>query len=141
MSLSLRNGMGMGMGAGGGKVVTSRLGLLFYPDFSLPGGIYDADTEAPLSLVLSAIAGEITYTSDNTPPNKDSTKYVNPIIISETTTIKAQAWAGMKYSHVGERTYKILPPDGYTENTLFANSEDVFGWNSTDTITFGRTEV
>ena len=131
--------LGLGLGLGGGGA--SRLGLLFYPSFSIPGGIYDADTEAPLSLVLSAIEGEIMYTSDNTLPNKYSTKYINPIIISETTTIKAQAWAGKKYSYVGERTYKILPPEGYTENTLFANSEDVFGWNSTDTITYGRTEV
>ena len=134
-------GLGLGLGLGGQRNVGEKLGLFFYPDFSLPGGIYDADTEAPLSLVLSAIAGEITYTRDNTPPKKNSTKYVNPIIISETTTIKAQAWAGKKYSHVGERTYKILPPEGYTENTIFANSEDVFGWNSTDTITYGRTEV
>jgi len=137
------SGLGLGLGLGLSRVPGggAKLGLFFYPDFSLPGGIYDADTEAPLSLVLSAIEGEIMYTSDNTLPNKDSTKYVNPIIISETTTIKAQAWAGKKYSYVGERTYKILPAGEYTENTLFANSEDVFGWNSTDTITYGRTEV
>jgi len=134
-------GLGLGLSLGGRRKVGAKLGLFFYPGFSLPGGIYDADTEAPLSLVLSAPAGEIVYTSDNTLPKKDSTKYVNPIIISETTTIKAQAWSGNKYSYVGERTYKILPPEGYTENTIFANSEDVFGWNSTDTITYGRTEV
>lgn len=131
-------GLGLGLGGGGGA---SRLGLLFYPSFSIPGGIYDADTEAPLSLVLSAIEGEIMYTSDGTLPNKESTKYVNPIIISETTTIKAQAWEGMKYSYVGERTYKILPAGEYTENTIFVNGEDTFGWNSTDAITYGRTEV
>lgn len=139
--MALKLSIDLRLGSVGGGRGASSLGLLFYPSFSIPGGIYDADTEAPLSLALSAMSGDVRYTSDNTSPQQASTKYINPIIISETTTIKAQAWAGMKYSYVGERTYKILPAGGYTENTLFANGEDTFGWNSTDAITYGRTEV
>ncbi len=122
-------------------VVSDRLGLLFYPKFSIPGGIYDADTEAPLSLVLSSMSGVVKYTNDGSAPIKSSTQYATPIEIGSTTTIKAQAWLNNLYSYVAQRIYTILSSSEYTENGVAMNGTDELGWNATDTLTFGRTEV
>ena len=77
------------------------------PTFSLEAGAY---TTAQ-TLTLSGDAGTtIYYTLDGTAPTNGSTKYVNPISISTTTTVKAIAYdANGKASNVVTKTYSIVP--------------------------------
>jgi len=61
------------------------------PEFSIPGGTF---TE-PISVAISCATegADIYYTTDGSDPDQDSEPYVLPIPISETTTLKARAYA------------------------------------------------
>lgn len=76
------------------------------PTFSLPAGTYTGTQSVTLS---STTGGAIIYyTTNGTTPTASSMKYVSPLNIFETTTIKAIAVKeGMNDSVVAEATYTI----------------------------------
>lgn len=135
-------GLGLRLGAGGGKTgLLPYLGLDGAPQFSLPGGIYDADTEAPINVAISHLSGGVKYSLNGADVDKSSQNYEGSIELTETTTIKARGWIGRIYGPIGQRTYKILPSDGYSEQGFALSASDELGWNSSDTMTYGRIEV
>ncbi|MDF1699425.1 MAG: CotH kinase family protein [Saprospiraceae bacterium] len=61
-------------------------GITFYqPQFSQKGGLYDA----PLSIEIQTIGGDIRYTFDGSAPTQYSELYTQPIEITQTTIIRA----------------------------------------------------
>lgn len=86
------------------------------PKFSIPSGTYTEDQEIVMS--CSTAGATIRYTLDGTEPKESSTPYTDPIIISETTTIKAKAYcAGMVSSNVSIITVIIESPEPEPEPT------------------------
>ena len=80
--------------------------LVAKPTFSLDEGTYAGKQTVTIT------AGEgttIYYTTDETNPTKNSTTYTAPIIIEETTTLKAIAVIGTNVSAITEATYTIVP--------------------------------
>jgi hypothetical protein len=74
------------------------------PYFSLPGGTYVDPIE--LEIFSNTEEATIYYTTDGTDPDDTSTEYTGPITISETTTIKAIAYAdGLNPSNIATATY------------------------------------
>ena len=71
------------------------------PTFNIETGTY----EEAQTVIISAAAGTtIYYTLDGTDPSSNSTKYVNPILVEETTTIKAIAYDALNTaSNVSDR--------------------------------------
>jgi len=64
-------------------------GLTFYkPHFSVKGGFY----ESQLELSLTTIAGTIRYTLDGSLPIATSTEYTAPLLINETTNVRARVF-------------------------------------------------
>ncbi|MFT5746962.1 MAG: hypothetical protein ACI920_002343, partial [Saprospiraceae bacterium] len=62
-------------------------GLTFYePHFSVRGGFYDA----PFEVIISTIGETIRYTTDGSLPTLASPEYIMPLIISETTNLRAR---------------------------------------------------
>ena len=75
-------------------------------EFSDEGGYYDED----VILEMRAPAANIFYTLDGSEPNKKSTKYEVPIIIKETTVVRAIAYRKKKKSSIYGHTYFMNEP-------------------------------
>ncbi|MBP7309797.1 MAG: chitobiase/beta-hexosaminidase C-terminal domain-containing protein [Candidatus Cloacimonetes bacterium] len=74
------------------------------PTFNPPAGVYDNDINVAISTTTAGAT--IRYTLDGSEPSATSTLYSNPIPISETTTIKAKAFAsGMDPSYTATAAY------------------------------------
>lgn len=89
------------------------------PTFSLTPGLY---TE-PISLTLSCTTPDATiyYTTDGTSPDINSTEYTSPITISQTTTVKAKAYAvGLNPSFEATATYSF--PNIYQNIAAFKSA-------------------
>ena len=101
------------------------------PVFSLDGGAY----VGVQTVELSAAEGcEIYYTLDETDPTTESTKYIAPITIEKTTTVKAIAVKGGVSSLVATEVYSIVEPMTLSEIISAATSKEtevainVDGW-------------
>ncbi|MDE5762984.1 MAG: chitobiase/beta-hexosaminidase C-terminal domain-containing protein [Bacteroidales bacterium] len=91
--------------------------LLAAPEFSVPEGKVEAGTLVTLSSKsMEANTNpdkqiNISYTTDGSDPDKNSTKYTAPIEITETVTIKAVTWSvgvrGVEMSAVETATYTV----------------------------------
>ena len=79
------------------------------PTFSLPSGIY----QEPITVSISTTEenADIYYTLDDTRPSTASLRYTEPLVISETTTVKAIAVTSEAQSTVASATYVIRPGD------------------------------
>lgn len=76
------------------------------PQFSLPQGHYES--AITVSISTSTEGPTIRYTLDGSEPNENSPIYVQPIYISDTTTLKAKAFkSGMEASVTVAATYFI----------------------------------
>ncbi|MGB6688154.1 MAG: chitobiase/beta-hexosaminidase C-terminal domain-containing protein [Terracidiphilus sp.] len=77
------------------------------PEFSLPGGVYDAPRR--VRIADATPGATIYYTTDKTIPTAASKKYSSPILVTDTETIKAVAFAaGTTESGVASAHYTIL---------------------------------
>src|SRR3989442_8068706 len=77
------------------------------PTFSPAAGTYRAAQTVTVSDTTSGAT--IYYTTDGSTPSPSSTRYTGPIVVTQTTTIKAMAVAnGMADSDVASATYTIV---------------------------------
>lgn len=78
------------------------------PTFSLPGGTYYGDQSVSIS-VADLGSGSIFYTTDDTDPKTNGTKYTEaiPLPVGTKLTLKAVAKYGEEFSEVTEATYDI----------------------------------
>lgn len=78
------------------------------PTFSLPGGTYYGDQSVSIS-VKDPGTGSILYTTDDTDPKTNGTKYTEaiPLPVGKKLTLKAVAKYGEEFSKVTEATYDI----------------------------------
>ncbi len=76
------------------------------PTFNPDSGTYEEEVEVSISCVTQGV--DIYYTLDGTEPTQGSTKYTTPIVLTETTTVKAIAYKGTDASAVAEATYTFL---------------------------------
>ena len=80
------------------------------PTFSVPGGLVNTDN-VTLSLSSSTPNASIYYTLDGSTPDNTSTLYSTPITLTQTTTVKAIAYAsGYNASPVSSATYTFPTP-------------------------------
>ena len=101
--------------------VTS-LPLAATPTFSLAEGTFLA--EQSVSIGCTTEGATIYYTTDGTNPTANSTAYTEPITISETTTLKAVAFAeGYAMSAIASATYTIAAPVNIANVRALANNE------------------
>ena len=77
------------------------------PTFSVAEGAYTSTQNVEISCTSEGVA--IFYTTDGTTPSEASQLYSTPIVVSETTTIKAIAINGEDKSNVATATYSIYP--------------------------------
>lgn len=80
------------------------------PTFSVPAGMVTTDN---VSIALSSTTpnANIYYTLDNSTPDSTSTLYASPITLTQTTTVKAIAYAsGFNPSAVSSATYTFPTP-------------------------------
>lgn len=101
------------------------------PVFSLEGGYYSE--EQTLEITTETEGASIYYTLDGTTPTNESTLYTEPIILTETVTVKAIAMKdGMANSAMTSATYTFLTeweqPSGTTHQ-----SEDRYVTSATTT--------
>src|SRR5207247_4197088 len=76
------------------------------PTFSPTGGTYTSSVTVTIS--DSTPGATIHYTTDGSTPTTSSPIYTNPVLVTQTTTIKAMARAsGMTNSAVARATYTI----------------------------------
>ena len=99
------------------------------PTFSLAAGTYTSAQN--VTLFCTTDGAFIYYTTDGTDPTTSSTRYSEPISVSETTTIKAFAAKDDVTSEIAEATYTILKirpkdikSDYYTKVTSDTDLED-----------------
>src|SRR3989442_7989498 len=77
------------------------------PTFAPPAGTYATAVTVTISDTTSGAT--IYYTTDGSTPSPNSTRYTGPIVVTQTTTIKAMAVAnGMADSDVASATYTIV---------------------------------
>lgn len=82
------------------------LNTVLTPTFSVAKEIIDYNETVSISCATED--SEIYYTTDGTTPTAESTKYSEPIVITQETTIQTVAIkSGMKNSAIVEKTYKI----------------------------------
>ena len=84
----------------------------------------DFNLGEPFAVTLSAEedGATIYYTTDGNDPTEESDVYSSPIVISETTTVKAIAVvAGYNNSAVAEATYTAIDPNAPTATLSFAS--------------------
>lgn len=92
------------------------------PTFSLAEGTFLA--EQSVSIGCTTEGATIYYTLDGTNPTANSTAYTEPITISETTTLKAVAFAeGYAMSAIASATYTIAAPVNIANVRALANNE------------------
>ncbi len=82
------------------------------PEFNILGGNYSSPLEVELSTTESS--GTIYYTLDNSDPTSSATRsvYVSPILLSETTTVRAVTRLSGEYSEEAIATYTITISSG-----------------------------
>ena len=105
------------------------------PTFSPDGGNYTSAQNVEISCTTPN--STIYYTTNGTAPTNASTLYENAIPVSETTTIKAIAYAGEAHSEVATATYNILTPLT-TMDAIFAKATEVGGTSTQVAITFNN---
>lgn len=103
-------------------------GIVFYrPSFSLKGGFYDGNIEVE----LSSIDGEIRYTLDGSLPTLSSSLYIDPLLINETTILRASVFIN-NYIQGKTRTQSYFINENFEERKLpifsIATDEENF-WN------------
>lgn len=75
--------------------------------FSRVGGFFDQ----PIDLTLQAGACEVYYTLDGTAPSKRSKRFQHmPLVLTETTIVRAVAYCGDKPGAIASQTYFIQEP-------------------------------
>ena len=80
------------------------------PTFSVPGGLVSTDNVS-ITLSSSTPNASIYYTLDGTTPSSTSTPYTTAITLTQTTTVKAIAYAtGFEASAVSTATYTFPTP-------------------------------
>ena len=75
------------------------------PSFNPDGGTYTEDQT--VTITCATTGADIFYTLDGSDPTDESTPYSAPIVISETTTLKAIAYDGTNVSTITTATYTI----------------------------------
>lgn len=84
-------------------------GTVGTPKFSIPSGTYD--TPQAVIIYTTTTGATIRYTLDGSEPTQSSPIYTDPIVISETTTIKAKGYlTGMVSSNIGTLEITISEP-------------------------------
>ena len=85
------------------------------PELTPYGGVASGSS---VTVDVSAIDGEIYYTTDGSDPREygtgdaAGTLYTNSIVLSTTTTVKARARSGGVWSALGEATFHFQEPEG-----------------------------
>ena len=97
------------------------------PDFSLPSGHYNGDQIITLSLP-DGVVGEIRYTADGSIPTITSPIYTDPIVITQTTPLRARTYQQGVALPSNTETHTYLLNIGHTLPiiTLSANPEYFF---------------
>ncbi|MFG0244664.1 MAG: alkaline phosphatase family protein [Phycisphaerales bacterium JB052] len=80
------------------------------PRITPPGALIAAD-ELIVQLSCEMTNADITYTLDGSEPTKRSQVYAGPIVIEETTTIRARAFMRGRESRITSDTYRLLRSD------------------------------
>lgn len=95
------------------------------PVAELPGGVYNDVSE--VQVVLTGV-GDIYYTLNGSEPTMNSRRYTEPLILTETTVIRAKCYAeGMLPSAVTTASYIINENHTFPVISLAANDDDIFG--------------
>ena len=102
--------------------VFTELATVITPTFTPAEGSYI--TPQTVSIACATEGATIHYTTDGTEPIPNDPVYTEPIVVSETTVIKAIAGKeGMNYSAVATATYTILEPVTIASARALANNE------------------
>lgn len=80
------------------------------PRLSPPGALLATD-EVVVVLDSEVPSADITYTLDGSEPTKHSPVYTQPLLIEETTTIRARAFMRGRESRITSDTYRLLRSD------------------------------
>ena len=80
------------------------------PRISPPGALMARD-EVVVELSCEIPGADITYTLDGSEPTKHSAVYAQPILIRDTTTIRARAFMRGRESRVSSDSYRLLRSD------------------------------
>jgi len=95
------------------------------PEFSVMGGIHSG--EIAVELTSATAAATIRYTLDGSRPTEASAVYAGPIAISETTIVRARAWAaGLMVSATNTETYLFDIPLNLPVISLVTNDANLF---------------
>ena len=96
------------------------------PAFSPAGGTYSEAQEVAISCETDG--ANIYYTTDGTLPSGSSAEYKSPLLIEETTTIKAVAMKGGAVSEVVSATFVItsISDDKTLKNPDFSFDQEVY---------------
>ncbi len=87
------------------------------PVFSPPGGTYEGGVD--VGITTTTLGTTILYTTDGSDPNSNSSVYVSPIHVTQTTTLKAKAYrSGLQDSAIATANYTIETPP-IPENFVF----------------------
>jgi len=94
------------------------------PEYSTKGGLYSG----PQSISLSSVPGTvIRYTLDGSTPTPDNEEYIDPIIISETTVVRARGFKeNFLPSYVETSSYLINEPSTFPVISLSTPPEYLF---------------